>query len=98
MSSPRISFEQDGSKGRLVLRIDGSDLQGELTFVYRSDSLVVVNHTGVPNAWRGRGYATLLAERMVEEARERGLKIIPQCSFMQLQADRNPAWADVIQL
>lgn len=91
-----ITLEEQGSKGRYVIRPEGSDAEAELTYSRMSDSLVIVDHTGVPDEFRGRGYGKLLAERVVADAREKGFKIVPLCPFFKAQADRHPDWADVI--
>lgn len=91
-----ITLEEEGRKGRYVIRPEGSDAEAELTYSRMSDSLVIVDHTGVPDEFRGRGYGKLLAERVVADAREKGFKIVPLCPFFKAQADRHPDWADVI--
>ncbi|AOL25031.1 hypothetical protein Ga0102493_11904 [Erythrobacter litoralis] len=55
MPDPVITLEETGSKGRYVLRPEGESEEAELTFSRASDTLVIVDHTGVPDAFRGRG-------------------------------------------
>lgn len=94
--APPITLEDNGSKARYVLRPEGESEEAELTFSRASDTLVIVDHTGVPDSFRGRGYGKLLAERVVADAREKGFRIVPLCPFFKAQAARNPDWADVI--
>jgi len=94
--SPQIEFEDNGKKGRYVLKAEGAPEEAELTISRASDALVIVDHTGVPDVFRGRGYGKLLAERVVSDARQQGFKIVPLCPFFKAQAARNPDWADVI--
>ena len=96
--NPEITLEEAGSKGRYVLRTEGESEEAELTFSRASETLVIVDHTGVPDAFRGRGYGKLLAERVVADAREKGFRIVPLCPFFKAQAQRQPAWADVVNL
>ncbi len=93
---PIIALEETGSKGRYVLRPEGESETAELTFSRASESLVIVDHTGVPDVFRGRGYGKMLAERVVADAREKGFRIVPLCPFFKAQAQRHPDWADVI--
>ncbi|MBV7265550.1 GNAT family N-acetyltransferase [Erythrobacter ani] len=93
---PQITLEDHGLKGRYVIRPDGEGEEAELTYSRASDTLIIVDHTGVPDAFRGRGYGRFLAERVVADAREKGFKIVPLCPFFKAQADRHPDWADVI--
>ena len=95
--TPDITLSETGSKGRYVISPDGSEAEAEMTFSRMSDSLVIVDHTGVPDEFRGRGYGKALAERVVADAREKGFKIVPLCPFFKAQADRHPEWSDVVQ-
>ncbi len=93
-----VTLEDHGKKGRYVLRPEGKTEEAELTFSRASDTLIIVDHTGVPDTFRGRGYGKVLAERVVADAREKGFKIVPLCPFFKAQADRHPDWADVISV
>ncbi|MEL7447069.1 MAG: GNAT family N-acetyltransferase [Pseudomonadota bacterium] len=97
-AAPEIHLEDNGSKGRYVLAPEGGKDEAELTFSRASDILVIVDHTGVPDEFRGRGYGKLLAERIVEDARAKGFKIVPLCPFFKAQAQRHPDWADVVNM
>ncbi len=94
--TPPITLEDHGQKGRYVLRPEGTDEEAELTYSRASDTLIIVDHTGVPEVFRGMGYGKLLAERVVADAREKGFKIVPLCPFFKAQAQRHPDWTDVI--
>ncbi|MEL6530687.1 MAG: GNAT family N-acetyltransferase [Pseudomonadota bacterium] len=91
-----ITHENHGKKGRYVLRPEGNKTEAELTYSRASDALVIVDHTGVPEEFRGRGYGKVLAKRIVADAREKGFRIVPLCPFFKAQAERNPDWSDVI--
>jgi uncharacterized protein len=91
----QIISEQAGSGGRYVGHIDGIDEPAIMTFSRASDSLIIVDHTQVPDAMRGKGAGLALAEHAVAEARKGGWKIIPLCTFMKGQMDRHPDWSDV---
>ena len=49
----------------------------------------------VPRAIGGRGIAGLLVDRLVEDARNSGFTIEPQCSYVAKKFDDNPGWADL---
>ena len=51
----------------------------------------------MPEALRGTGAGLALAERMVADAREAGVRVIALCPFVKAQARRHPEWADVIE-
>lgn len=93
MADPTIDREVTGSKGRYVLRQNGTE--AELTYSITSPVLIIADHTGVPDAFRGTGAGLALVERMVADARAEGVKIVPLCPFVNAMRRRYPEWADV---
>ncbi|MCF6367654.1 GNAT family N-acetyltransferase [Rhizobium halophilum] len=89
-----IEHQQSTSGGRYVAVLDGHE--AELTYSRTSPTLIIVDHTGVPDVLRGRGVGQALAARAVEDARLHGWKIIPLCPFVKSQARRHADWQDVI--
>lgn len=51
----------------------------------------------MPQALRGNGIASALVERLVEDARKEGFKIVPSCPFVKAMFDKHPEWAPVLQ-
>lgn len=92
MTSDDIRKEVNGSKGRYVLTRDGTE--AELTFSIASPTLVIADHTAVPDTLRGTGAGARLVEHLVADARVQGFKIVPLCPFVNRQRARNPDWAD----
>ena len=60
---------------------DGVSLIGECEFIIVADRLWEITHTGVREAYGGQGIAKKLVLCLVEEARKRGIKIRPTCSY-----------------
>lgn len=89
-----ISREDKPSGGRYVTTVEGHE--AEITFSRTSATLIIVDHTGVPDALRGRGVGQALAAHVVEDARKSGWKIIALCPFFKAQVARHPEWKDVI--
>ena len=96
MSEMTFTLEETETKGKFVAHVPGHSETGEITFSKSSPTLVIVDHTGVPDELRGLGVGQALSERMVAHAREQGFKIVPLCPFFKAMAARNPAWADVV--
>jgi predicted GNAT family acetyltransferase len=90
-----ITAEENGSHGRYSAALEGHT--GEMTYSRSSPTLIIIDHTGVPDALRGKGVGQALAAYAIEAARKGGWKIIPLCPFMRAQAQRHPDWQDVIQ-
>jgi predicted GNAT family acetyltransferase len=90
-----ITREIGETKGRYVYRADGAE--AELTYSIASPHLIIADHTGVPDTFRGQGIGLRLAERLIADARAEGVRIIALCPFVKAQYRRHPEWSDVIQ-
>ncbi len=87
-----IRKEINGSKGRYVLTL--GDVEAELTFsILSSSSLVIADHTDVPDAFRGTGAGLKLVEQLVSDAKTESFKIVPLCPFVNAQRAKHPGWA-----
>ena len=89
-----ITVEDNGSKGRYVYRADGHE--AEMTFSKVGSSQIIIDHTEVPEVFRGQGVGVALVERAVEDARRNGVKIRPLCPFAAAQFRRHSEWQDVL--
>lgn len=92
-----IKREDTDTKGRYILKQDGNDAHAELTFSKVGKSMIIIDHTEVPEAFRGTGAGLKLVERAVEDARDMGIKIMPLCPFAAAQYKRHPEWADTLK-
>ena len=92
-TDPQIRSESSGSKGRYVLTHMGHD--AEITFSVTTPTLIIADHTHVPDALRGTGVGVSLVQFMVNDARARGIKIVPLCPFVNAIRKKHPEWADV---
>lgn len=91
----QISHEKHGEKGRFVAG-DG-EAGAEMTYVHVGKTIVIFDHTFVPEAMRGQGIAAELVAAGVAWARQEGLKVIPQCPFARAEFERNPDYRDVLK-
>jgi len=91
-----IVLEDSGSKGRYFLRSPGGE-EAEMTFSKAGEHMIIIDHTEVPDAFRGQGAGLRLVARAVEDARAAGKKIIPLCPFANAQFRRHAEWADVLK-
>ena len=96
MAEFEITREVSGSKGRYVIRQGGEE--GELTYSITSPTLVIADHTAVPDSFRGTGAGLALATRLVAYARAEGFKIMPLCPFVNAQRKKHPDWADAFSV
>lgn len=90
-----IEHETQGNRGRYWARLDDSHT-AEMTYVRGEDGTMVIDHTGVPRQFEGRGFALQLVRCAIEDAREKGFKIVPQCPYVAVQFRRHPDWDDLL--
>ena len=93
---PEIRLQDSDSKGRYILR-SAAGAVAEMTFTKVGENLIIIDHTEVPDAFRGQGAGLRLVTRAVEDARAAGKKIIPLCPFANAQFRRHQEWADVLK-
>lgn len=68
--------EADGKVAELVYQLEG-------------DRLLLI-HTGVPRALEGRGFGGKLVAAAMDEAKRRGLTVVPLCPFARGWLVRHP--------
>jgi len=85
----------DAKHGRYVARVDGIEGEAELTFAKLGPDLVSADHTEAPESLRGTGAAAALVDRLVEDARQQGFKIIPECSYVRARYEKHRDWSDI---
>ena len=90
-----ITREETDTGGRYEAVVDGH--VAEMTYSRAGATLIIIDHTGVPDALRGRGVGLALVARGVEDARAEGRSIIPLCPFAKAQIARHPEWQDVLK-
>ncbi|MEM9181401.1 MAG: GNAT family N-acetyltransferase [Pseudomonadota bacterium] len=95
MSDIQITREDAANGGRYVTVVDGHE--AEMTYSRAGTSRIIIDHTGVPDALKGRGVGKRLVEAAVKDARAEGFRIIPLCPFAKATLDRTPEWQDVVQ-
>jgi predicted GNAT family acetyltransferase len=88
-----VEKESGPTRGRFVIRHEGAE--AELTFSVTTPTLIIADHTGVPDAFRGMGAGLQLVEALVADARANGYKVMPLCPFVNATSKKHPEWADV---
>ena len=68
----------------------------EITFKYKEENVIIINHTFVSPELRGQSIAGKLLEKVVEKARKEHLKIIPVCSYAVAKMKRREKYEDVL--
>jgi predicted GNAT family acetyltransferase len=58
--------------------------------------VITFTHTRVPESLRGKGIANELAKAALAAARERGLQVVPKCTFIAAYMKRHPETQDLL--
>ena len=60
------------------------------------DEVMVITHTGVPEAVGGRGHAADLTTNSLDNPREKTGTVRPLCSYAAAYIKRHPEYADLL--
>jgi predicted GNAT family acetyltransferase len=94
MTAPELPPIRDNAKAhRFEIVVDHH--AAVATYEMHGDTIKFI-HTVVPEALRGRGVATRLTEFALASARERGLKVNPQCVFFSVYMGKHPQTHDLL--
>ena len=61
-----------------------------------ADGVMTLLHTETPPAARGRGLASQLVQGALDNARSRGLTVVPVCSFVSAYLAKHPEYRDLV--
>ncbi|MBC9908533.1 GNAT family N-acetyltransferase [Achromobacter xylosoxidans] len=88
-----ISVTHDSSLSRYTATVDGvlCVLDYQL-----QDHTMAITHTGVPSQVGGRGIAAALTQYALDDARARGWKVRPLCSYADAYIRRHPEYNDLL--
>lgn len=63
----------------------------------REGGRLLLVHTEVPEALEGRGYASVLARAALDQAKAKGLKVVPMCPFVRAYLRRHHEYDSIVQ-
>ena len=89
-----IQYQESKYGGVFFQEQDGQRV-AEITYRWRDTQTIVADHTWVDSSLRGQGVAKQMLDALVAFAREKQLKIVPQCSYVDVMFRRDPSFSDV---
>ena len=90
----QIQHQETQRGGEFFIERDGRHI-AEITYQYQDEATIVADHTWVDNSLRGQGVARQLLDVLVAFAREKQLKIVPTCSYVEVMFRRDKSFVDV---
>lgn len=88
-------ISDDGKHGKFYIEVEGQE-QAQMTFTWAGTDRIIIDHTEVSDALRGKGAGKQLVMKAVEFARNKNIKIIPLCPFAKSVFDKVEEIRDVL--
>jgi uncharacterized protein len=92
---PDVRVEHRPDERRYELFLDGEHA-GELVYRDRGENVLAFLHTEVDPAKQQRGLGGQLVGAALDDARERGLRVVPVCPFVDAYVRRHPEYGDLV--
>lgn len=93
-----VDVTRNDEQSRYEAPVDGH--RAVVNFKRRTDlerPVVVMTHTEVPEELRGEGIASELVQQALDDVRERGEKVVPECPFVSSWVDDHPEYHDLLE-
>jgi len=90
-----IKHQSDGQRGSFYVRSSDAK-KAEMVYVMAGSSKMIIEHTEVSDDLRGEGLGIKLLEALVEEVRERGIRVLPLCPFAKASFQKREDLQDVL--
>ncbi|MEX0783483.1 MAG: GNAT family N-acetyltransferase [Dehalococcoidia bacterium] len=93
IDTDELTVHDNEDEGQYEIEYDG---RLALLAYFRTGDRVVLVHTEVPEALEGHGIAGRLAQHALEDARAKGLRVVPRCPYVQSYLEKHPEYADLV--
>jgi uncharacterized protein len=90
-----VTVEHRADERRYEQLVDGEPA-GELVYRDRGNGVVAFLHTEVDPDVRLRGLGSTLVAAALDDARARGLRVVPLCPFVDAYVRRHPEYGDLV--
>ena len=90
-----IKFADAPERSRYELT-SGEEVIGFIDYRLHGDVITMV-HTEVDEAHSGQGHAGTLARSALDDARSRGLTVVPSCPYVASYIEKHPEYADLVR-
>jgi uncharacterized protein len=93
MGDEQVKVTRNEAASRFEAQVDGQTAVAEF---HLGDREMTLTHTVVPEELEGRGIASALIRGALDDARQRGVKVRPQCAFAAAYMKRHPDTHDLM--
>ena len=91
-STAPIKVQHEPEQSRYSATVDG---ELAVARYHRHGNVIAFTHTEVPRAIEGRGVASALARRALDDARAAGNQVVPACEFFSHFMQEHPEYDDL---
>ncbi|MBF6623414.1 MAG: N-acetyltransferase [Pseudomonas stutzeri] len=95
MSYHDAKVRHDEEQQRYVLEINGQ-LLGFAQYHEEGDRQIFT-HTEIDDSLSGKGMGSMLVRESLDDARQRGKRIVPACEFIGAYVKKHPDWNDLLE-
>ena len=74
---------------------EGGEVAGFVSYA-REGKVIIFLHTETDSRFRGQGLAGVLVRASLDDARRRGLQVLPYCPFMRSWMAEHPEYTDLV--
>ncbi len=94
MTEPDVVIADQSDASRYTITVDGTPA-GRLDYQLEP-GLISMHHAEIDPAMEGRGLGARLVSFALDDARARGLEVLPRCPFVEHYIQRHPAYAELV--
>lgn len=92
-----IKHSDNGKEGAFYIELDGKK-EAEMTYYYKTDDVIDIDHTEVKESLQGKGIGHQLFDEAVKYMRDNNLKAVASCSYVKSVFEKKQAeYQDVIK-
>lgn len=91
-----IKITENRTKG-FAMAEENNMTAGKMTFSIPASDFIIIDHTEVDPAFKGKGVGKQLLYKIVDMAREKNIKILPLCPFANAQFKKLTDIQDVLK-
>lgn len=91
-----ITIQHDAQEQRFYAKLDGKEVDAELTYSLPQEKTMNFNHTYVAEELRNMKIAEQLATTSLAYARENGYSVVTTCAYMAAFVKRHPEYQDLL--
>ncbi|HJR19636.1 MAG TPA: GNAT family N-acetyltransferase [Actinomycetota bacterium] len=93
MSEQTMEVTNNQAESRYEMSMDGAAV-GFVDYVL-NDGTMILPYIEIDPAYGGRGHGGRLTAAVLDDARARGLKVIPECPFIKAFMRSHPEYSDL---